>query len=118
MSTCPSASRLSLGVRFSAHGEQPGAERGVELGVDALHGVNARPAAVPAGGGGQLQAAWHEEAFRVVRATSRDLPQNIPPACWEGRRVGTTTELCEPYTMPIARTRTSWSAGRTRSTAR
>ncbi|MFC5996764.1 type I-E CRISPR-associated protein Cse1/CasA [Pseudonocardia hispaniensis] len=37
----------------------------------------------------QLQTTWHKEVFRIVRAASGELLQNIPPACWEGRRVGT-----------------------------
>jgi CRISPR system Cascade subunit CasA len=34
-----------------------------------------------------LQTAWHEEASRTVQAEARELLQNVPPACWEGRVV-------------------------------
>jgi CRISPR system Cascade subunit CasA len=35
----------------------------------------------------ELQAAWHGEASRVTTAAARELLDNVPPACWEGRLV-------------------------------
>lgn len=37
----------------------------------------------------ELRTAWHGAAAEVVVGAARELLTDIPPACWEGRRVGT-----------------------------
>lgn len=36
-----------------------------------------------------LRAAWHRKASDVAVRAARELLADVPPACWEGRRVGT-----------------------------
>ena len=35
-----------------------------------------------------LRTTWHETVADTVRRAARELLVDIPPACWEGRRVG------------------------------
>ena len=35
-----------------------------------------------------LRSLWHRAAAEVAKRAARELLDNVPPACWEGRRVG------------------------------
>jgi len=37
----------------------------------------------------RLRATWHRTVAEIVVRSARELLADIPPACWEGRRVGT-----------------------------
>lgn len=37
---------------------------------------------------GALRTAWHKKASDVAVRAARELLSDVPPACWEGRRVG------------------------------